>query len=67
MTELAAATQQYDVYSQCVGKVKYPDVDAALFGAHKMADRERAKGTPTPFTVYHCPWCGLYHVGRVPR
>lgn len=49
--------------TQCDGKFKYDLKRRAMDDAHGLA-----KDHPeSVFTVYLCPHCNYYHVGRVPR
>jgi len=44
----------------CGNKVRYPNRKKA---------REARRRTPSGghLNIYHCPWCGWYHLGHLPR
>jgi rubrerythrin len=51
--------------TQCDGKIAHASRDDAQ--AHKrsiMRQSERMRSKPVPMSVYRCPHCGFYHVGR---
>ena len=49
--------------TQCWGKKKYPIKRRALEDAHDLAE----KHPEFVFTLYECPHCHNFHVGRVKK
>lgn len=58
--------EKLDLYSQCLRKVAFPTFDSARLGCHAIVRKEAARGNLQPFTVYICPHCFSYHIGKVP-
>lgn len=59
-------SERYDLMHQCGLKQQYPGFGSALFGCHAIISKESRDGGQHAFTIYVCPYCGAYHVGRVP-
>lgn len=59
-------TEKLDIETQCIRKVQFHSFGSALNGCHAIAKKEAKTGNFQPFTVYICPHCLEYHVGRVP-
>ena len=55
-----APTKKYNIKNQCFGKKQFTLKRRAINRA-----REYAELTGVPFTVYLCPHCKHYHVGKV--
>lgn len=54
-----------DINQQCVRKQAYPSFWSSLHGCHAIVEKEASKGGDHIFTIYVCPHCGQFHVGRV--
>jgi len=54
-------TKVYSPYKQCYGKKQYEFKRRALKDARSLA----TDNPDSNFTVYECPHCGKFHVGKV--
>lgn len=59
-TIILQPTKKYNKINQCKFKKQYKLKRRALKDAHSLS-----KETGLVFTVYECPHCGKYHVGKV--
>jgi hypothetical protein len=46
--------------AQCLGKVRYTRVQDGIFAIADMNSRDGYE----PMDVYHCQFCGSFHVGH---
>lgn len=56
---VVSRTRAIDRARQCQGKVRHLDRGCAIQEARRI---QRCSGGPTE--VYHCAWCGCFHVGH---
>ena len=55
--------QAFDPKSQCLGKFPHETFQRA----HKECQRLAGENPDKNFTVYKCPYCKKYHVGKVKK